>query len=545
MLLFPPSLSPGSSSINRRSSSTSVTTIQFRTSWSTWWCILLCILGVAARVVSAADVDAAAAAASARYDPTWESLDRRPLPEWYDDAKVGIFIHWGVFSVPSFGSAWFWYYWNDGKGEPNDYTDFVTATERPHFAYPDYAHRFDATFYDPDYWATVFAQSGAQYVVLTSKHHEGFNIWDSRTIGTTWNWNSMDVGPRRDLVGELASALRNPSVKSAQTMKPLKFGIYHSLFEWFNPLLEDDIKANLTTQHFVDTKTMPELYQLVERYGPEIIWSDGDWVGDSDYWKSRQFLAWLATNSSVRDTVVWNDRWGSDANCKHGSFFNCQDRYLPNHTIEHKWENAMTVDKYRWGWNRNARLADFLTTKELIDALVQTVARNGNILINVGPAADGTISPVMVDRLAGLGDWLLVNGQAVYGTKPWKVCDQDRNSDVYYTRDKDLLYAHLTKWPSDNQVPLYCPQFSNDTQLFILGLQGAAAADGKSVELSPPRSEEASAPSSSSRSLQDAFTVVLPYLNPAMIPCQHVWVIAMTAIKNLDDDIVKSRKNGR
>lgn len=463
------------------------------------------------------------------YEPTWESLETRPLPAWYDDAKVGIFIHWGVFSVPSFGSEWFWYNWQGSNY--TDYIEFVDATERPNFAYADYAHRFDATLYDPDYWAEVFAQSGAQYVVLTSKHHEGYCNWDSRTIGTTWNWNSMDVGPRRDLVGELAAAIRRPSIKSPQTKKALKFGIYHSLFEFFNPLLANDKQANLTTQYFVDMKTMPELYQLVEKYAPEVIWSDGEWGADSAYWKSTQFLAWLATNSSVKDTVVWNDRWGKETHCKYGSFRNCQDKYLPNKTMDYKWENAMTLDGSSWGWNRRSRLSNFLSTKELIDTLVQTIARNGNILINVGPAADGTISPIFVDRLYGLGDWLNVNGQAVYGTRPWKVCDQDWNNDVYYTRDDDLLYAHLTKWPSDNQVGLYCPQISKNTRAFLLGLPDDDDDAGLGIISSP---NSLTAGLTSSRFLQASVTIQLPNLNPDTIPCQHVWVIAMTAIVNLD-----------
>jgi alpha-L-fucosidase len=368
---------------------------------------------------------------------------------------------------------------------------------------------------------------------LTSKHHEGYCNWDSRKIGTTWNWNSMDVGPRRDLVGELATAIRKPSIVSPQTKKALKFGVYHSLLEFFNPLLVSDHQANLTTQHFVDMKTMPELYQLVEKYEPEVIWSDGDWGADSTYWNSKQFLAWLATNSTVKDTVVWNDRWGEETRCKYGSFLNCNDKYLPNRTMDYKWENAMTLDHSSWGWNRKSRLSDFLSTKELIDTLVQTVSRNGNILINVGPAADGTISPIFVDRLFGLGEWLNVNGQAVYGTKPWKVCDQDENIDVYYTRDDDLLYAHLTKWPSDNQVGLFCPQISENTRAYILGLQDMET-NGIGLDINLSSSLGPMAGSATSRSLQAGVTIQLPNLNPDTIPCQHVWVIAMTAIENLD-----------
>ena len=184
----------------------------------------------------------------------------------------------------------------------------------------------------------------------------------------------------------------------------------------------------MTSQVFTDTKTMPELYNLIEAYKPEIAWSDGDWGANSDYWKSKEFLAWLATNSSVKDTVVWNDRWGEDSKCKHGSFLNCHDRYLPNSTVYHKWEYCLTIDKHSWGSNRKSKLSDYKTTKELIDELVTKVSRNVNTLINVGPAADETISPIFVDRLLGLWDWLKVNGRAIYNTRPWKECDQDPNN---------------------------------------------------------------------------------------------------------------------
>lgn len=466
------------------------------------------------------------------YEPTWESLDSRPLPQWYSDAKIGIFIHWGVFSVPAFGSEWFWYNWKVGHDKQNqkEYTDFVDKTEKPGFSYADYAHRFDAVFFDPDYWAETFAQSGAQYVVLTSKHHEGFCNWDSREIGTTWNWNSMDVGPKRDLVGELAAAIRKAGVKSPQTNKALKFGVYHSLIEWFNPIFLKDEANNMTSQTFVDTKIMPELHQLVEAYKPEIIWSDGDWAGSSDYWKAKEFLAWLATNSSVKDTVVWNDRWGTDVRCNHGSFFNCQDRFLPNSTMEHKWENCLTIDKTSWGWNRKARLSDYKTTKELIDELVVTVSRNGNFLVNVGPSSDGTISPVFVDRLTGLGDWLKVNGQAIYSTRPWKICDQDLESQsVYYTRDDNLLYAHLTHWPLDNQVVLTCPELSNITKIFVLGMkQPDGELNAKSAVMKHHDTMTLR------RAGRETAIIQLPDFNPSQVPCEHTWVVAMTAIKNLD-----------
>ncbi|MCL4168643.1 UNVERIFIED_CONTAM: hypothetical protein GTU68_002831, partial [Idotea baltica] len=156
-----------------------------------------------------------------RYEPNWKSLDGRPLPKWYDEAKVGVFLHWGVFSVPSYKSEWFWNLWKIDKN--TDIVNFMKANYRPNFEYPDFASQFHAEFYDPDKWAEIFQDAGAKYVVITAKHHEGFCNWPTKY---SWNWNSMDVGPKRDLVGELALAIRK---------KDLKFGVYHSLYEWFNP----------------------------------------------------------------------------------------------------------------------------------------------------------------------------------------------------------------------------------------------------------------------------------------------------------------------
>jgi alpha-L-fucosidase len=176
---------------------------------------------------------------NSQYTPDWESLDKRPLPQWYDDAKIGIFVHWGIFSVPSFRNEWFWWFWQ-GNEPHKDVVDFMTKNYPPDFAYTDFAKDFKAEFFNPDEWVDVFKASGAKYVVLTSKHHEGYCMWPS---ANSWNWNAMDVGPQRDLVGDLANAIRNNS--------DIRFGLYHSLFEWFNPLYLNDKKNFFNTQDFV------------------------------------------------------------------------------------------------------------------------------------------------------------------------------------------------------------------------------------------------------------------------------------------------------
>ncbi|RWS15155.1 alpha-L-fucosidase-like protein, partial [Dinothrombium tinctorium] len=412
-------------------------------------------------------------AVEVNYKPTWDSLDSRPLPLWFDESKVGIFIHWGVFSVPSFGSEWFWFEWKGYKKQ--EYVDFMRENFKPNFTYAEFAPQFTAEFFHPDHWAKLFAQSGAKYVVLTSKHHEGYTLWPSKT---SWNWNSVDVGPKRDLLGELASAVRKVG---------LRFGAYHSLYEWFNPLYLQDKNNSFNTQYFVNVrhflvfsfyliecafkfKTMPELRDLVNTYKVEIIWSDGDWEASDDYWQSKEFLAWLYNESPVKETVVVNDRWGKNIPCKHGGYFTCQDRFNPGKLQKRKWENAMTLDKGSWGFNRLRTVEDYLTIKELLTTLAQTISFGGNLLINVGPTHDGRIDPIMEERLLQLGEWLLINGDAIYKTEPWKYQNDTKTHKVWYTAAKqnDLVYAIFFDWPDNGILKLASIKGSKDKSVICL-----------------------------------------------------------------------------
>jgi len=166
-----------------------------------------------------------------------------------------------------------------------------------------------------------FAKSGAQCIAMTSKHHEGFCNW--KDVPTSWNWNVIDLGPKGDVLGDLAAEIKKQV--SPQTKNVIKFGLHHSLFEWCNPMCLLDKANNFSTQHFVDLKTPMELHDLVQKCEPEIIWSDGEWDTPSDCWKSREFLHWCSTNSSVASSGVWNDRWGQNTLCKHGSFLTCAE----------------------------------------------------------------------------------------------------------------------------------------------------------------------------------------------------------------------------
>ncbi|XP_075780448.1 plasma alpha-L-fucosidase isoform X2 [Pelodiscus sinensis] len=384
---------------------------------------------------------------SARYDPTWESLDSRPLPPWFDEVKFGIFIHWGVFSVPGFGSEWFWWYWQ--KEKIPSYVKFMETNYPPGFSYEDFGPLFTAESFDANQWADILKASGAKYVVLTSKHHEGFTLWGSRY---SWNWNAVNVGPKRDLVAELATSIRNST--------ELHFGLYHSLFEWFNPLFLYDASNVFMTRQFPTAKSLPELYEIVMKYQPEILWSDGDGNAPDTYWNSTGFLAWLYNDSPVRDTVVTNDRWGLGSICKHGGYYTCSDRYNPGHLLPHKWENCMTIDKQSWGYRRNTRLSDYFTIEELVKQLVETVSCGGNLLMNIGPTHDGRIDLIFQERLRQMGVWLEVNGEAIYGTKPWRTQNDTVTPGVWYTfkPKEDTVYAIFLNWPVSGTLILGAPK---------------------------------------------------------------------------------------
>ncbi|KAK8792864.1 hypothetical protein WA158_005028 [Blastocystis sp. Blastoise] len=429
------------------------------------------------------------------YDPTWESVDSRPLPSWFDESKLGIFIHWGLFSVPAFKNEWYWRWFVDGD---QDINEFHKKTYGEDFKYQDFVKDFKAEMYDPERWAEVFEKSGAKYVVLTSKHHEGFTLWPSKYA---WNWNAKDVGPHRDLLGELADAVRKHN---------MTFGTYHSLYEWFNPLYLKDKENGFTTQEYVNNHYLPMFKELVNTYKPELLWVDGDWEVNSDYWKSPEFLAWLYNESPVKDTVVVNDRWGAGCSQNHGGYYSGPDRYEPGHLLPHKWENAMTIQKDSWGYDRREDfyINKYFTLRELLDKFIPTVAYGGNMLLNVGPTADGRIVPMMQERLIQLGDWMKVNGEAIYKSVPWRVQDEDKK--VYFTERKDLsaVYAILTEWPEDNTVTLSSPQLTENTKMSLMG-------SDKPVEFKQDG---------------EKITVTLPNLNVRQIPCQEYYVIKMTSI---------------
>ncbi|WP_423127900.1 alpha-L-fucosidase [Gaoshiqia sp. Z1-71] len=400
------------------------------------------------------------------YEPSWQSIDSRPVPEWFENSKFGIFIHWGLYSVPSWApttggthdkySEWYWYRQSPNGHQLKPFVDFHQSMYGEKVYYQDFVAQFNAELFDPDQWAEIIKESGARYVVLTSKHHDGFCLWPS---DKSWNWNSMDVGPHRDLCQEVSVSIKKSG---------LRMGFYYSLYEWFNPLYRSNVEK------YVDEHMIPQLKDLVVRYQPEIIWTDGEWDHPAEVWKSTNFLAWLYNESPVKESVVVNDRWGKGTRSVHGGYFTTEYDLLKgqgtNSLVFNKpWEECRGVGG-SFGYNRNENLEDYESSESLVKNLINKVARGGNLLLNIGPTADGRIPVIMQQRLADIGAWLKINGEAIYGTRKWeKAPPVTPTTSTFFTRKGKDLYLIVTEWQDD---PIVLENIGKINAVELLGFSG-------------------------------------------------------------------------
>jgi alpha-L-fucosidase len=447
----------------------------------------------------------AASLTAQTYQPTWESIDKHPVPAWFTDAKFGIFIHWGVYSVPSWAPAdapigiyakyaeWYWYRSTVQEGEAyklfKAYHDSMYGAD---FKYQDFAGQFKAEHFNPGQWADIFARSGAKYVVLTSKHHEGFCLWPS---AQAWNWNAVDIGPHRDLAGDLSKVVKS---------KGLHMGFYYSLYEWFNPIYRSNVDK------YVDEYMLPQMKDLVIRYEPDIVWTDGEWDHPSDTWKSTQFLSWLYNESPVKDRVVVNDRWGKETRSKHGGIYTTEydlvhDQAGIGDAVSHPWEECRGIGT-SFGYNRIEDLDNYMTSKALVDLLIQKVSSGGNLLLDIGPTADGRIPVIMQQRLLDIGDWLKVNDEAIYGTQVWTKKPAKPFPGIFFTVKGQNLYVICTTWP---QKDIIIPGVLSAGRVVLLG------------------SEEKVTFRASGN-----LTIHPPAINPGNMPCQHAWVFKVEDFKD-------------
>ncbi|MDD2762853.1 MAG: alpha-L-fucosidase [Opitutaceae bacterium] len=469
------------------------------------------------------------------YEPHWASLDRRPTPEWFLDAKFGVFIHWGLYSVPAWApvgeyAEWYWHRIASTKPEDAVWRKFHRDHYGKNFDYRDFASRFTAELFNAAQWAGLFARAGIKYVVPTSNHHDGFALWPSTVASRTWGrpWNAAEIGARRDLLGELARATR---------ARGLKFGFYYSLYEWYNPLWKTD-RSRYVTEYL-----WPQFQDVVRRYQPSIIFADGEWELPSKDWRSEALLAWLFNETACRDEVVINDRWGSDTRHRHGGYWTTEyGAGLKDGS--HPWEENRGMG-YSFGLSRAERADDYKTAREFILVLADLVSRGGNLLLDIGPAADGTIPPLMEQRLLEIGDWLKVNGEAIYGTRcagrpcqwtagrrpgqeygqykvKYSLLDQVGQhakkglaaKQVFFTKKPNALYAITAGWPGGKLVLRHVHAPAN-AAVTMLGVPGRLQ----------------------TRITGDTLIISTPDLGPDEAPCRYAYTFKIPGGEVLPESI--------
>jgi alpha-L-fucosidase len=386
--------------------------------------------------------------------------------------------------------------------------EFHTKNFGKDFEYRDFAPIFRAELFDPARWADLFARSGAKYVVLTSKHHDGFCLWPTKSPYKK-GWNSMDVGPERDLVGDLTKAVR---------AKGLRMGLYYSIIEWesnwthrtesgyFIPKRIVD-KYGIPEDEYIDKHMIPQLKELVMTYEPAVIFGDaGEWDRTAEEWKMLDFLAWLYNSAPNKDEVVVNDRFGKEMPGRHGDYFSSEYEDAEGVGTVHPWEESRGIGG-SYGFNRDENIDDYNTSEELVHELIDIVSRGGNLLLNVGPTADGRIPVIMQQRLVDIGDWLNVNGSAIFGTRAWEKARINRNEEesIYFTQKGDNLFVIWTRWPG-KEFAVQGIAGTDKTNVSLLGYDGV-------VEW---------------KTIGDGLRIQPPAVNPETVPCKHAWVFRIS-----------------
>ena len=338
------------------------------------------------------------------------SIDSPDL-SWFIGARFGIFIHWGIWSVGQYDASWPFFKHGDHSGRYGDPVDFVS--------YDDYMaqrHVFNARKYDPDAWAALFAEAGARYAVLTTKHHDGVALWDTAEGLST----VRDTPARRDLVAPFCEALRR---------RGLKTGLYYSHLDWSHPDYASVFKADGQPPTFLGDPAYPgmrfsypmgmqespdrwarflrfhrlQLQELCTRFSPDLLWFDGDWERTPEQWHFDELVPLLRT---WRPGVVLNNRLG-----KYGDYLT-PEQGQPMTLPKNPWEFCVTMNKL-WG---AATEPTYKSAEELIRMLSECAGMGGNLLLNIAPLADGTIHPEQEARLRAIGEWLRPRAEAIYDT---------------------------------------------------------------------------------------------------------------------------------
>jgi alpha-L-fucosidase len=411
------------------------------------------------------------------FQPNWESLGHFETPPWYANAKFGIFIHWGAYSVPGFGSEWYPRKMYQ-QGTPEFEHHVATYGPQAKFGYKDLIPKFKAEKFDANEWAQLFKDAGAKYVIPVAEHHDGFPMYDSDVT----DWSAAKQGPNRDVIGELADAFRHEGIVVGASSHRAEHWWFFDQGMYFDSDVRDPQNASLygpaSNQRTAENHSEPpdEAFlddwllrscEIVDKYQPQVIYFDW-WICQPVFQPYLQRFAAYYYNRGAE--------WGKPVAI---NFKEWEGRSFPDGTgvfdIERGqsaairpdlWQTCTSVSKNSWGYVSNH---DYKNVGDVVDDLIDITSKNGTMLLNIGPKPDGTIPEKEQEMLRAIGGWLAVNGEAIYGTRPWRqfgegptaivagsFADVKRQpftgQDFRFTTKGDTLYAIALAWPENGEL---------------------------------------------------------------------------------------------
>lgn len=416
-----------------------------------------------------------------RYTADWDSLKKHnAAPDWFRDAKFGIYFHWGVYTVPAFGNEW--YPRNMHKKDRPEYKHHIATYGDPsEFGYHDFVPMFKAEKFNADEWAELFEQAGARFAGPVAEHHDGFSMWASRVTP----WNAKDMGPKRDTVGELAAAIRKRGMHLVTSFHHARNRRWYPRVEGW-PTTSDDAKlqmlyGNMPAEQF-NEMWLAKLTEVIDSYRPDLIWFDGR-LEDVPESYHKDFLAYYFNKA---------DKWGKEVMVTY------KGRDLPreigvedfekgrmNRITEYPWLTDDTISHGSWCYTHDLKIK---STRYVLGVLIDIVSKNGQLLLNISPKADGTIPMNQQEVLLGVGGWLKKYGEAIYGTRPFVVFGEGptrlksggqyarekllyKPEDIRFTTKANIVYAIQLGWPGAKHETLL-KSFSGEWRQESLKIKG-------------------------------------------------------------------------
>ncbi len=423
------------------------------------------------------DVDKEAHAG--QFQPTWESLEKYKVPEWYQDAKFGIFIHWGLYSVPAFDSEW---YPREMYLQGSEDFKHHVATYGPQskFGYKNFIPSFKAENFNASAWADLFRKSGAKYVIPVAEHHDGFPMYNSDLT----DWSAAKMGPKRDVVGELATAVRAAGLHFGASSHRAEHYFFFNGGREFDSDVRDPryasfygpAHAGVTDKNHQEWAGHPDQAylndwlarstEIVEKYHPEVVWFDW-WINTKEFEPYLQRFAAFYYNDAAKNGYTAAINYKYKAYPENAAVLDIERGQLDasRHLL---WQTDTSISVKSWGYIKGDT---FRTPESLIQELVDIVSKNGCLLLNIGPKPDGTIPQQAQQILLDMGRWLSINGEAIYGTHPWEVYGEGptkvaggafhdtatgnySSQDIRFTTKGHTLYAIALGWPQDGKLTI-------------------------------------------------------------------------------------------